>query len=271
MKKILLIALTVVLSMNMFSQSYYYYSKTEYTYGPYYFDQSMGLVQGILNQRRIDKEKAAYAEKMRKKTTEMKAYYESMEEYPEVVIDGWHEVTLVVGESFIDNRKVFVENNKIKEVVWDNWMPEEITFSGPIKKGKSAIQYKNPTVNLEGLVTVYFMNAIADPSGTTTKPNEPAAVTFWTKKRNYQKLSVSVNDQLFGPFQVKTDKESLEIPNCLDFDQITVYLKPNVDHYFKSMKTSVYSFNSLKKITAKGTKFKLASGECKVIEITKKN
>lgn len=255
--------------VNSFSQTYYYYSKTEYTYGPYYFDQSVGLIEDVLNYKRKQKELELYKEKMKQKTQEIKDYYTSLENYPSKIIDGWHEVTIVSGDEFIDYRKVLVKGNKISDVVWDNWMPEEITFSGPIKDAKSAIQFKNPTENLQGIIQVYFMNSIADSTSISTEPLTPASITFWTARKKENNISVSVNDQLFGPFGARYEEENA--PECGDFQSITVYLKPTVEHYFKSLKTGVYSSNSISKLSSKGTKVMLKNGECRLIQITNKN
>ena len=272
MKKLILLMLLAVAQISFAqrtSSTYYYYSETEYTYGPYYFSKTMGLIQNIINHKRRKEAEAEFKKVMLEKTTEMRTYYNSMDNYPSAVPNGWHDVTIMVGNSFIDHRKVRVENNVIKEVIWNNWMPEPVAFSGPIQKCKSAIQYKEPKGHLKGLVEVYFMNTITDSTSTTTEPLEPAMITFWTSLYKYDIRSVSVNDRLFGPFGARYDDENA--PECGDFQSINVYVKPGVIFYFKSLKTGFYSMNSLRKLSKKGSKISLQEGECRLVEITRKN
>jgi hypothetical protein len=193
---------------------------------------------------------------MKVRTQTMRNYYTSLKEYPKTIPNGWHDVSIIVGEDFIDNRKVLVENNKIKEVVWDNWMPEVITFSGPIIDAKSAVQFAKPTSNTQGLVEIYFMNSIADSKSTTTEPLQPAIVTFWTKSNYYKTMNVVVEGVKYGGFNQKNDAPV----NCGNIKAFNIYVKPGIYSYkaFASGPMPIFE-----------DKIALQSSECKVIEIVK--
>lgn len=255
MKKTLFLIVILMITKISTSQTYYYYSETQYTYGPYYFDQSMGLVRDVLQERKNENLRREYIEKMKERTKAMRDYYESMPSYPEKVVDGWHDVSILVGNDFIDSRKVLVENNKIKKVVWDNWMEEEITFSGPIINAKSAVQFKKPTKNLQGLVEVFFMNSIADPNSSTEAPLEAAVLTFYTKSDYYKTMSVEIDGYSIGNFMHQFDNVE-----CEELNALNVYLKPGT-YEFQAFASGPNALITEKLI--------LKSGECKVIEIVK--
>ena len=220
-------------------QDNYSYSHVKYTYGPYYFNETMGLVKGLLKEKQLKEKRAEYKLLMQTKTKELKDYYLSLKDhYPKTIKDGWHEVVLISGDRYIDERKVYVQNNKIEKVVWDNWLPDAISFGGLVVNGKSAISFKNTrgNENLGGLVEVYFMNAIANHSGISTPPLKPAKLVFWTRKNGYKKWKIRVDDNTFGPFKIK-HKKGDEI-NCEDYNELILFVKPG---YIEYGRASYYS------------------------------
>jgi len=80
----------------------------------------MSLVKGILQDKKQKELKAEYKLVMQQKTKEYRDYYNSSESYPESSIDGWHNVIILSGDRMMDERKVYVKNNKIQQVVWGN-------------------------------------------------------------------------------------------------------------------------------------------------------
>lgn len=241
--------------------TYYSYSQVEYTYGPYYFSETMGFVKGLLKEKQEKERRKEYKELMQGKTKEMKDYYSSLKgSYPSSIKNGWHQVVLISGNRYMDERKVLVKNNQITKVVWDNWMPEEIAFGGLIKDAKSALSFKNANENLSGLVEVYFMNAIGNLESLAQTPLEPSKLVFWTRKSAYKNWKINVNGNLFGPFVIKHRKG--DVIDCDNFEELIVYAKPGVVEYGRG------SSYSSRPIGQKG-RFQVKEGECKVIEIKK--
>ncbi len=80
----------------------------------------MSLVKGILQDKKQKELKAEYKLVMQQKTKEYRDYYNSSESYPESIIDVCHNVIILRGDSMMDERKVYVKNNKIQQVVWGN-------------------------------------------------------------------------------------------------------------------------------------------------------
>lgn len=216
---------TRVISTN----SFYSYSQVRYDYGPYYFDQTMGLIKSMIHEKRMKEIREENARRMRAKIDEYKTYYAGLESYPETVKNGWHDVILISGDRFIDERKVYVENNKIQYVIYDNWMPEDVNFTGIIKDGKCAMSFKNASENLSGLLDVYFFNAMADPNSNTATPLQAAKLVFWTTKSDYKSMRVNVEGNPFGPFIVKHKKTDEIDPN--NVEELIVYVKPGIIDY----------------------------------------
>ncbi len=131
-------------------------------------------------------------------------------------------------------------------------MPEEITFSGVIKDGKSAISFKNSSENLSGLIDVYFFNSIADPSSTTETPLTPAKLVFWTTKGSYNKMYVSVQDNAFGPFIRK--HKSKDVIDENDVQEMIVYVKPGIIDYGKGSKYTGRINGKAGRVNAEGGK-----------------
>ena len=136
MRKKFIFTLAVICCINvseyLSAQAVYYYSSVKYTYGPYYFSSGMNLLKDVIAYKRMKERELEFKEEMRGRTKEVRDYYESFSNYPEKIENGWHIVTLVAGPDFIDGRKVYVENNKIREVYWDDSVPEKLVTSGPI-------------------------------------------------------------------------------------------------------------------------------------------
>lgn len=243
------------------AQTYYHYSRTQYTYGPYYFTQGLNFVQDIVAYKRMKEKRAEFEVEMRERTDEIRDYYKSFEKYPEKVANGWHTVTIVAGAKFIDNRKVLVENNKIRKVYWDNWMEEKLVSTGPIINGSCKIQLNTENQNLNRLLDVYFINYIGDSEELDSPPLKAATITFWTSVAKPEHVSFKFNEAKYG--RLKSTNLVDAPPSCGDVNEMTFCVKPGVYSY-----KAVYEKGN--NVTLKDKKIELKEGSCEIIYIPTK-
>lgn len=264
--KLTLLFLAALFSFELASaQTYYYYSRTEYTYGPYYFQESLNFVDRLIKSKEEKDRQAAERERMRSQTKNMRDYYGSFEAYPERISDGWHSVVILGGDEYIGDRKVFVESGRVKSMIWDDWMPEELTFSGPIVKAMAGVRIKGGTGPLGGMVDVYFMNSLGESPVMAEPPMQPGRVTFWTSAGDYDlgKIHVIFEDAGFGPF---VEHRAWDDPaSCGDNQQINVVYKPGVYKYKVVRKSGAMSY-SFSRTLMEG-KIEITEGGCELVEV----
>ena len=240
MKKITIFTLLWT-SLSLLQAQYYYYygNSSTYSYTRQYtsnvntntsVDNAVNQAFGVLNSAIEDKKKKeaalARAEQLKKRVQDIRDYYTSLKIYPEKVMDGWHEIVLLGGESFIADAKVQVKNNKITDLVWDDWIPEQLAFSGPIMDCKSAIKIKGGTGPFEGLLDVYFMNFIADKTQAAKEPLKPGKVTVWTNNKDFKKYYIKFEEELVGGFTRMHNFDAA--PSCEDINEIIIIYKPGI-------------------------------------------
>ncbi|CAA6817187.1 MAG: Unknown protein [uncultured Aureispira sp.] len=253
--------LTVLFWKESVAQTYYHYSRTQYTYGPYYFSEGLNFVKDIVAYKRMKEKRAEFEAEMRGRTEEIRDYYKSFEKYPEKVADGWHTVTILAGSKFIDNRKVLVENNKIRKVYWDNWMEEKLVSTGSIVEGSCKIQLNTENQNLNRLLDVYFINYIGDPEALDSPPLKSATITFWTSVAKPEHVSFRFNEAKYGRFKSTNSVDAP--PSCGDINEITFCVKPGVYSY-----KAVYEKGN--NVTLKDKKIQVEEDSCEVIYIPTK-
>jgi hypothetical protein len=244
------------------AQTSYHYSKVQYTYGPYYFSEGLNVVKDIIAYRRIEEKRAKFEAEMQERTDEVRDYYKSLEKYPEKIADGWHTVTIVAGSSFIDNRKVFVEKNKIKKVYWDNWMEEKLVSAGPILKGTCKIQLDTENPNLNRFLDIYFINYIGNPEELESPPIKLTTLTFWTNENSVESTEFIFNGIDYGQFKMPRTTDNP--PSCGDLNEISIYVKPGIYSY-----SAVYERDG-QKTTLADTKIAVKEGDCQTIQVQSK-
>lgn len=244
------------------AQTHYHYSKIQYTYGPYYFSEGLNVVKDIIAHKRMKEKKAEFEAEMQTRTQEVRDYYKSFEKYPEKVADGWHSVTIVAGSKFIDNRKVFVENNKIKQVYWDNWMEEKLVSAGPIIKGNCKIQLDTENPNLNRFLDVYFINYIADPEELDSPPSKLTTLTFWTNEKAVEYTELTFNGTNYGQFKLARAIDNP--PSCGAINEVSIYVKPGIYSY-----SAIYKRDD-QSISLADTKISVKEGDCQTIRVQSK-
>ena len=264
MKQILLLLAVVFITQSLPAQTYYYYSRTEYTYGPYYFKETLNFVDRLIQSKEEKEKREAERAQMRRQTQDMRNYYGSFSEYPAKVADGWHSVVILGGEEYIGDRKVLVENGRVKRMVWDNWMEEELTFSGPVVKAMTGVRIKGGIGPMNGLIDVYFMNSLGENPVMAEPPLTPGTVTFWTSHKDYDlgKLYLVFEDAAMGPFTEHRDWD--KAPECGDINQINVVYKPGI-YDFKLVRKGFTGYNTARPLMA--GKIELTENGCSVVEV----
>ncbi len=271
--------LCLVASSNANAQVHYYYSSSSnYSYSRQYIttsstsqnlsvdnavNQTFNYLGRLIDEKKEKEEKEAKKLKMAKRVSEMRTYYASLNKYPEKVIDGWHEAVMVGSDEYISDAKFLVKNNKIVSMVWDNWLPQELNFAGPIIKGKSGIRIKDGNGPLEGMVDVMFINYIADTTATATPPLKPGKLTFWTNSKNFKNMSLLFEDMPVGKFTHKYTYNTP--PPCGGDNEIIVYFKPGL-YTYKATTESRWTANT--KILCEG-KVRINEDGCELVQVNK--
>jgi hypothetical protein len=278
--KSILTTLFVGVSVFAQAQAYYYYSSSSnYSYSRQYVsssstsqnlsvdnavNQTFNYLGRLIDEKKEKEEAIAKKEKMTKRVQEMRNYYTSLGTYPEKVIDGWHEALILGGDEYISEAKFEVKNNKITAMVWDNWLPQELSFSGPIIKGKSGLKIKDGKGVFEGLIEVMFINHIADNTSISTPPLKPGKVTFWTNSKNLKKISLRFEDLDLGKFKhtYKFDAP----PSCGGDQEIVVWYKPGLYDY-KAIAESSWGYSNYNTLCE--GKVRITEDGCERIQINK--
>lgn len=121
-------------------------------------------------------------------------YYNRTKSYPSTIKDGWHIVYVMNNYDFCDQRKVYIEGNKVTKYVVDNLYHRTVTNSLPIQNAKTTIKLKESD---NDFLNVFFLDAIADPNSYSSPPEQSGKISFWT---NYEKgyLDIFVEDSYIG-------------------------------------------------------------------------
>ncbi|MEY4926827.1 MAG: hypothetical protein RI894_1263 [Bacteroidota bacterium] len=264
------------------AQVYYYHSsQSNYSYSEQYInshstsrnlsvdnavDQTFGYLGRLIDEKKEKEAAQAKKEKMQKRVAEMRKYYESLSKYPQKMLDGWHEGVLLGSDEYIADAKFLVKNNKVTEMVWDDWLPQELNFSGPILKCKTGIRIKDGKGPLEGIIDVMFINFIADSTSTAKPALKPGKVTFWTNNKNIKKIGLQFEDFSLGHFTHYFPYASP--PKCGADSEIVVYFKPGL-YTYKATILSDWGYSNYKTLCE--GKVRITEEGCEIIQINKES
>jgi len=151
-------------------------------------------------------------------------YYNNAKSYPNKINDGWHSVYAMNNYDFCDQRKVFVENNKVTKYIIDDWSPRNVTYSIPIQNGKTSITLQE-TEN--ELINIYFLESISNPDSYSTPPVKPGTISFWTNLAKGN-IDIYVEDYYIGTLK---NYFSEGTPNCGQNGTIIFENKPGTYNY----------------------------------------
>jgi len=177
-------------------------------YGEYIKPYDMDLLYKALEVKQAKYDRAIYNARLQKQEIEriqkekavsrmnqIISYYNSATVYPKYIKDGWHMVFSMNNYNFCDQRKVFVENNRVTEYVVDNYSRRTVTYSLPITDGKTSIKIAE---SKEELVNLYFLEYISDPDSYTEAPTPSGKVSFWKSFEGGGQIDVWVDGKYIG-------------------------------------------------------------------------
>lgn len=131
---------------------------------------------------------------------QIKDYYNSLESYPVEINNGWHNVIAMNNYDFCEERKVYVENNKVTKFVVDNWIYKKISYAVNVSKAKAIVQLINEDRTQGDLLELYFLEYINNPNSYTTAPIETGTVSFWTNYKKAGDMVVYLDEMYVGDF-----------------------------------------------------------------------
>lgn len=106
------------------------------------------------------------------------SHYNNAKYYPTTIKNGWHIVYVMNNYDFCEQRKVYVDNNKVTKYIVDDWSYRDIEYTLPIQQGKTSIKLKEVP---DEIADIYFLDAISNPSINAPPPTQPTVITL--KKR----------------------------------------------------------------------------------------
>jgi hypothetical protein len=159
---------------------------------------------------------------------QVKSYYNSLNLYPDLVKNGWHKVIAMDNYDFCEERKVYVENNKVTKYVVDNWLNRKVSYPVLINNAKAMIQL----VQDDGTITIvdlYFLEDINNPNSYTSPPLQSGKVSFWTNLKSSGSMKLYFDGMYAGTF---TSYFKDGTPNCGQDGTITIEYKPGTYKYY---------------------------------------
>lgn len=205
--------------------------------------------QELQRQQQIQQQKAIKDAYERMKKTE--ALYASFDAYPASITNGWKNVQVSYNNAIADC-KALIKENKITELVVNDYQNIDLAFSGNISKGKSLIKIKTNGTTTD-FIEVFFIENIIDQSATTTRPLKAGSISLWTKSKKFRKFYIYMGEQYVGTFTQRFDNA----PNC------------NTNGTFKlqNLKPGVYTFSFMqnKLLSRTGVRYNIEvkEGQCK--------
>jgi hypothetical protein len=230
MKKIVSTSILIFVLLASFGQVNRYYKPAEYTPTNTYVTPDYGTLMNLLQMKQAQYDQNQKEEKAKAVALmeQVKAYYNSLTSFPLTIKNGWHKVTAMDNYEFCEERKVYVENNKVTKYVIDNWIEKSVSYPTTINKGKALIQLKEADGSTGSTLDVYFLEYINNPNSSTSAPIKPGRVSFWTNWKNSGSMKVYFEGVFIGTFKSYFPDSS---PTCGQDGTITISFKPGTYNY----------------------------------------
>lgn len=213
------------------------YVEKEFYFGSS-FDYAVYEFSNILREQLNNKEQQRKFEQAKQqsiaKSKIIKNQYSSYKDYPEKIIDGWHSAIATDNFNFCKDVKVYVEDNRIKRFVIDNYIPLNFMSIGEINNAKNVVTLKNFNGEQLNIVEVYFLYDIEDPR-IVPEPIKPAYVCFWSDLKNYNDILLDFDNKRMERFSVRFKKA----PDCFSKGMICRILKPGTYSYLARGKGAI--------------------------------
>lgn len=159
---------------------------------------------------------------------QVKSYYNQLESYPPNIKNGWYKVIAMNNSDFCEERKVYVESNKVTKYVIDDCINGKISYPALINNAKATVQLMDDDGSIADMVEVYFIEYISNPMSSTTPPIQSGKISFWTNWKKSGSLRLFFDGEYIGTF---TQYFENGFPSCGQEGTLTVEYKPGTYKY----------------------------------------
>ncbi|MBK8228116.1 MAG: hypothetical protein IPK70_13205 [Flavobacteriales bacterium] len=184
------------------------------------------ILRDINANKKEEQQQALRAQQSMAKLNMIKGQYASYPEYPEAIVDGWHNVVVTDNMNFCSNAKVLVKDNRIIKFVVNECVPLNFLAMSPIRNGKTIITLRGANNDQLNIIEVYFLFDLDEPV-LVDKPEQPGYVCFWTTSQSYDKVHLKLDGQWMEKMTVEFD----DMPDCFSNGMVCRILKPGTYSY----------------------------------------
>jgi len=186
-------------------------------------DYSLLLKALEMRQAQYERNEQLKKEKAIGLMNQVKSYYNSLNSYPEKISNGWHKVISMNNYDFCEERKVYVENNRVTKYVIEDWLNKKISYPANINKGKAMLQLVDDDGSNGDMVELYFLEYINNPNSYATAPVGSGKVSFWTNWKRSGNMKLYFDGMYVGTFTSYFENGA---PVCGQTGTLTVEYKP---------------------------------------------
>lgn len=159
---------------------------------------------------------------------QVKSYYSSLNDYPDKLNDGWHKVISTNNYDFCDERRVYVEDNKVTRYFIEDFEERYISYPSIITKGKTLVQLLQNNGSNGDMVELYFLEFINNPNSIASAPLELSSVSFWTNWNKASTMKLYFDGKYCCVFDSYFENGT---PSCGQEGTIEIWVKPGTYNY----------------------------------------
>lgn len=147
--------------------------------------------------------------------------YEKAASLPDSIENGWHNVVLTDNIEICNDVKVYVQDNKIKNMVIENYLPLNFLPIGKINEGKATVTITDTDGSQLDILEACFIYDL-DETNLTSPPNQPGFVCFWTDWKKFDSIKIQFDGYKLDYFTQKFDTQ----PSCFQKGTVCIMKKP---------------------------------------------
>jgi len=157
-------------------------------------------------------------------------YHQSFRSYPASIANGWHVVMVTNNLNFVEERKVWVNANRIEKYVKEDWRYLKVNNSTTVSNAKALVEISGENIRSKwdhpvqqnSSLEVYFIDYLSDPTLETTSPMPTGTVMFCLlSKKKAQTVTVQVENiyvgEIAGYYNSDLQPRTCGINGCLTF------------------------------------------------------
>jgi hypothetical protein len=191
-------------------------------------DYSLLLKALEMKQAQYERNEQIKKEKAVSLMNQVKSYYNSLNSYPPRIKNGWHKAISMNNYDFCEERKVYVENNKVTKYVIDDWYNKKISYPASINNARAMLQLVNDDGSKGDMVELYFLEDINNPNAYTKPPVGLGKVSFWTNWKRSGSMKLYFDGIYVGTFKSYFPDGR---PSCGQKGTLTIDYKPGTYSY----------------------------------------